>query len=178
MRTPSNHPEVREAYNAAYRTAIRLGMPQADAREHAGGQAERKVRELVRCIGYSRVVDRDRLPRWWTAVGDGEWGFLTIDELESCPHCEHMPDPIDHDDPRCRTCDHRRWIAGWSGDGAVPNYPVLAEPARCSICEGELAHDAPEPLCSRHGRIGRVHGRLDAERTRQERMEAASGAAR
>lgn len=41
------HPEVREAYNAAYGEAARMRMPQADCRDYAAQAAARKERELA-----------------------------------------------------------------------------------------------------------------------------------
>lgn len=58
-------------------------------------------------------------------------------------------------------------------DGAGDTVLVEPEDADCSTCGAALVEGTTEPLCPRCARTHRAHGRLGAERTRQERAAVA-----
>ena len=119
------------------------------------------------------------LPLLFEYPEDPEWGFFerTNEDGETCAFpCDDCGQageivvaplglaPWDEAPAHtCPTCRGHKWVS-------VEDAPC--RPARCTTCEIPIPADATYPLCAKHDRTHRAHGRLDAERQRQERGAA------
>lgn len=113
--------------------------------------------------------------RLWEYPEDPEWGYFELvnEDGETCAFpcdvCNQTGEIVapvlglaPWDEPPvyvCTACRGHLWVS---------RDDVPCRPARCTTCDGAIDEDATYPLCAKHDATHRAHGRLDAERTRQE----------